>query len=281
MTLKHNGPLADKIKTWIAGENFSERQSNVPKRRRRHRSAVEPCAEIHFVIPLASFSRTVPLSLSVEDLYRVAFQGMKGLHVSFNLRHKGGILHACQKSIQEAGISNKSTIHVDLNANRKSSIPDKNEKVGTKVESEELALVKVYQDDQHIFSFWISRQTKQSLASIVFRLWRYRAENKSRSEDHDVEFWTNIRHVGDDHRSGSRWEHWQTLLSLLMPGIATGILEDEGSLENEPTQETKNIVCSNFFNEKILVLKLLLYRYKPRKHEQKAKRAKKFSRVGL
>lgn len=278
--LKHNGVLADRIKRWIAGEPFNERQSNTPKRRRLTRPSTALCIEIHFVNTLTSFIRRVPRSLSVEDLYKVAFQAMKGHHFSFDLRHDGNILYACPESIKERGLTDKSTVYIDLTESHKSSISDRNEKAGTKVESEDLALVKVYQGkhDDHLFSFWIPRNTKQSLASLIFRFWRFDAEYQSQSEDYDVEFWINARYVGDGQICGTRREHWDTLGSLLTPRYATGILEDEVFLEKESTD---TIIDLNSSDEKTLVLKISLDQYVSRSKnlELKAEHARNFSRV--
>lgn len=274
-TLKHHGSLADKIKRWIAWEPFSERQSNVPKRRCHTRLSAEPYLEIHFfniLNPLASFSRKVQPSLSVKDLYRVAFQGMKGRHFNFDLRHNGALLHACLESIQERGLAQCPSVHIDLTESHENRISDKSERAGTKVESEELALVKVYKpNDNHLFSFWIPRNTKKSLASIIFRFWRHGAEQQFLYDDYDVDIWTNMEYVGDDESSGSRWEHWEPLHLLLTPMYATGTSE-EG---------TENLVESNSSDERVLVIKLSLYQYQTRlnAHEEAAKRARKFSRV--
>lgn len=278
-TLKHNGALADKIKKWIAGEPFNELQFDALRHRPRTHSTVELHIEIQFVGAL-SFSRKVPLSLSVENLYRVAFQGMKGRHFSFDLSHNGNVLHASLDSIQEHGLADKSTIYVDLIEPHKSSVLDKGKstckKSESEPESEELALVKVYQGHDHLFSFWIPRHTKQSLASIIFRYWRYDAEYQVQLEDYDVAFWTNIVNVGDGHTRGHRWEHWETLRSLLKPKYATGILDNEEFLEREPTQGVEILVASNSSDEKYVVLKISLQQYKPRID---AERAKIFSRV--
>lgn len=177
-TITHNGALADKVKKWIAGESLNERQSNIPKRRRTTRSIMEPHIEILFVGPLPPFSRNIPLSLSVKDLYRVAFQGMKGRYVRFDLRHEATFLpRDSLERIQQRPLGDKPIVHIDLTESHKSSISDRDDKAGTKAESEELALIKVYMGrKKHLFSFWISRQTTQSLASIIFRFWRYDAE---------------------------------------------------------------------------------------------------------
>lgn len=278
-TLKHNGALADKIKKWIAGEPFNELQFDAPKRRRRTHSTVDLYIEIHFVGTLSSFSRKIPLSLSVENLYRVAFQGMKGRHFNFDLSHNGNVLHASLDSIQKRGLADKSTIYVDLTESHKSGVFGKGKSTRKKSESEpgELVLVKVYHDhDDHLFSFWIPRHTKQSLTSIIFRFWRYDAEYQFQMEDYDVEVWTNIVKVGDGHSVGNRWEHWETLRSLFKPSYATGILDNEEFLEREPTQGVETLVASNSSDEKYVVLKILLQGYKPRID---AKRAKIFSRV--
>lgn len=278
--LRHNGVLADRIKRWIAGEPFNERQSNLSKRRRLTRPSTTHYIEIHFVDHLTSFSRKVPLLLSVRDLYKVAFQAMKGHHFNFSLRHNGNILHACPESIQERGLADKSTVSIDLTESHKGSISDRNKKAGTKVEPEDLALVKVYhgKHNEHLFSFWIPRNTKQSLASIIFRFWRFEAEYQFQSEGYDVEVWMNARYVGDGQIGGTRREHWETLDSLLTPRYATGILEDEVLLEKESTDI---LIDSNSPDEKILVLKIWLYTYASKALKLKAKHARKnFSRVG-
>ena len=225
--------------------------------------------------------RRVPLLLSVEDLYKVAFQAMKGHHFRFVLRHNGNDLRACRDSIQERGLTDKSTVYIDLPESHKSSVLDRNKKAGTKVESEDLALVKVYQgkDSDYLFSFWIPRNTKQSLASLIFRFWRFDAEYQFQSEDYDVEIWTNCQYIGDRIISGQTHEHWENLGSLLTPEYATGNLEDEEFLDKEFTHNNDNNVGLNLADEKILVLKIALDQYAQKNLRLKEERARKFTRV--
>lgn len=90
-----------------------------------------------------------------------------------------------------------------------------------------------------------------------------------------------MQHVGDDRYRGSKWNHWETLRSLLRPSYATGVLADEEACKKEPLQGTKSLVGSKSAQEEPLVLKLLLHDYRPRldSHKQNVNRGRNFSRV--
>ena len=71
-------------------------------------------------------------------------------------------------------------------------------------------LIKVYQGREHmrLFSYWVDRTRVLPYASVIFRYWRYLAEERGQDFDKDVDIWTEIRYVGDGKCVGRLNSHW-------------------------------------------------------------------------
>lgn len=86
---------------------------------------------------------------------------------------------------------------------------------------EEPALIKVYhgRDHKHLFSYWVDRNNVHSYTSVIFRYWRYLAEELGQDFDKDVDIWTEIRYVGDGRCIGKLNSHWDTIQAAHSTGI--------------------------------------------------------------
>ena len=127
-------------------------------------------------------------------------------------------------------------------------------------------------------SFWVPRNTKQALISIIFRLWRFVAERFCTWEDYDLDIWGNLKYQGDGIRSGQKLEHWKPLSSFLTPRFATGTIDnepccktDDGPLNHLSNEQRSELLLEQEPQDKPLVLKLLLV---PHKAEAKSKQQK-------
>lgn len=95
-------------------------------------------------------------------------------------------------------------------------------------EFEEISLVKVYLDpDDVLFAYWIAKNSTNSLSSIIFRYWRYRAEKSQSFDTQDLVVWTDLTYMGDGESVGHVRDHWQTIKEYLIPAHATGTLGNE------------------------------------------------------
>jgi hypothetical protein len=97
----------------------------------------------------------------------------------------------------------------------------------------EMCLVGVYSDAaSELFSYWTPFHSGETVASVLFRNWRYCVQHKrSQSPLYDLEVWTDTKDVGDGWWTGSRMEHWSALLPLLTVRPQTEILPTEAVYE--------------------------------------------------
>src|SRR4051812_24919384 len=75
--LKSNGQLANEIKNWINGDDIQQPPVRSSKRLRIAFSS-DKKIDIQFFSRMGSFGRRIPASLTVNDLYSMAFRGLKG-----------------------------------------------------------------------------------------------------------------------------------------------------------------------------------------------------------
>lgn len=222
-TVQYNQLMMNRVTNWIEGEDITGASSQSAKRPRPS-SPADPEVEIQFHGPLGSFVRRVTPLLSVADLYKLVFRGMRGVHEHFDLHYNNQILDAFGNTIQSQNIGNGAIILVSVHGNP----PNAKEKSSGEAELEELCLVKVYENYRAAhFSYWVPKRTTQSLASVIFRYWRYNQENNLFFKSHDRDVWTKVVETGDGHKGGHIENHWSSLAHFFTPFYAKGSLVEE------------------------------------------------------
>lgn len=88
--------------------------------------------------------------MSLSDLYKLAFRGMKGRHPKFQMHYKNVFLAPAESSLSTANIVNNSIVHIN--------VPDEPSATNASASGtdtfEELCLIKVfYQTDKVLFSY--------------------------------------------------------------------------------------------------------------------------------
>ena len=248
--VRRNANLAKHIKKWISGETIAEPGPR-PSKRTRQASTVELNIKIQFFTQATSFSREVPKLLSIVDLYKFAFQGMKGQHAAFELRHSDQVLRPSLTSITEQGVIDGSAINIQVLTPRQvsqiSTGNPANLEDSVRVEPQELFLLKAYQSrDKPVFSYWVPRKNSLSFASVIFRNWRYDTEAGQGLIGCDVDIWTEMRHAGDSQIVGVPNPHWNKIWPFPASEHGAGILGHEKlyQMKGDPESEINSSALS-------------------------------------
>ncbi|KAH7403530.1 hypothetical protein BKA64DRAFT_669265 [Cadophora sp. MPI-SDFR-AT-0126] len=224
--LRSNGELLIKIKAWIGGEDIVRGHTDQSSSTRSSSGTIT----VRFFSRLGDFARKVPRTLSVRDLYKIAFRGMKGRHTNFQMHCKNVFLSPAEQSLSVANISDNSIIHIN--------VPD--ESSGTNSSGsgdgkfEELCLIKVFhKTDKVLFSYWVSKNTANTFASVVFKYWRFQASKDNWYYTSNLLPWTGMTQEGDRHLRGHPQDPWTRLSQFLNPHSATGKLSYEPVFEKD------------------------------------------------
>ncbi|KAG4437405.1 hypothetical protein IFR05_007130 [Cadophora sp. M221] len=233
--LRSNGELSIRIKKWIGGEDIVG-ASGATGPSTRSGTASHGTITVRFFSRLGDFTRIVPKTMLVNDLYKVAFRGMKGRHPKFQMHCKNVFLAPSNSNLSSANISNNSIINI--NAPNESSSTNSS----STDEFEELCLIKIYQSvGQMLFSYWVPKKTNNTFASVIFKYWRWRANNAGNLwYSNKTVAWTGLASQGDHHLSGNPQENWTRLSQFLNSQDATGKLSEEkifGTDASETTQD--------------------------------------------
>lgn len=261
---------------------LAESTSPMPKKT-RYTSPRSATMDIDLVGPGTPFYRRVPRNLSGADLYRYAFQGMRGQHATFNLRHNGQLITPSQDAIEQQGLQHRSGVYIDL-------IPQLDQTSRPKLEPgagasdserEKLTLIKVYSSRQReLFSYWLPSNKTFRSENLIFRHWRYQAEVGKGFQEYDIDIMTEMRAVGDRQRAGHTTQPWDRIDPSLTPAYGKGILGNEMLYyESGETREETQLSLSH---RDALVLKIKVFPHvdQSAKHKIKAKTEKSMSRVG-
>lgn len=278
--VKLNAPLAEKVKKWVNGEGLLESPGWIYYSRFR-----ETKISIIFFSRLGSFSRQISKGTSVFTLYRLAFQGMKGRYPEFDLKFNGRTISSARGSALPSGLATGSTIHINVHETLLAPAPSER---AAGAEFEEISLIKVYEmhdRDNVLFSYWVSKNTANTIASINFRHWRYRKEKDLVLRSYDTVLWTGMVYLGDGAISGNyRGHHWDSLSEILTPTHATGNLGKEElikmEMDPEPLLDATEVEPSPESSQQPLVLKVLLSTWQAgRKKKRTARQSNNLSRV--
>jgi hypothetical protein len=258
--LRANGAIATQIKSWIAAEELlqiaSTRQlphSSESQARVTTRSANE--FRVTFVSDLGSFNRRVRTAMTVNELYQVAFQGAKGRHPRFELYSKNVFAPPSERLLSSTNIQNNSEVHIIVPATTAGGSRGGNDGV----QYEDLCLVKVYRVyEKMMFSFWTPRNSTATLATVLFRYWRYLLKEDKSALVLAKTVWTGLVDAGDKNYRGNPRNHWEALSYYMNPLFANGSLaiEDIFGNRDESSGSDEDVEMSNASMQNPLVLKL-------------------------
>ena len=219
--LTPDGALAEQADKWLQAEDLLEPvERPVHKRRRttpQHNMLTFSNSSHHF-------TRALPPTTTLLDLFKVAFRGMKGRHNAFQLLCQGVLLQPSSSTIASSGISAGSFIAIVVadgaNTVQSGSAP--------------LCLVKVYTNYTNMaFSYWVPQHTSNTFMSVMTKYWRFQWTNQPWLSYSKQEIWANLRSDGDNHYLGALPTGTELLRGYLTAYYATGTLQAEPVYRSE------------------------------------------------
>jgi ubiquitin-protein ligase/Mg-chelatase subunit ChlD len=213
LTLRRNQLVHNQTVRWVAGEDILQAASQAADRFRLRRTRSVVTLQLNFVTPAGTFTRNLPSTLPLSDLYRIAYRGMRGVHRSFLLHLRGSLLVSSDQQLRRCGITTGSDIVASLQpVHGDPALP-------TETESGEMCLIKVYESSSEssseLFSYWIPHDTSHTMASIIFRFWRFKLSSLGVIQALDQEVWSGLKYGGDGVSYGQRHDHWDLLAEAL------------------------------------------------------------------
>jgi hypothetical protein len=187
---------------------------------------------VAFKSPLDKKTMSLPLSITMNDLYRVAFRISQGRYPNFELHQRNASL-----------LPNDERASLYLSKNHDVFItPLDSAAASSSNEVEELCLVKVYCDTHSstipVTSYWEPRATTKSLASALFRYYRKKFQSYAWTQiNAPLVVWTEMKNVGDSKIRGQPRKHWESIASFFNPKQATGVLKSEPVWDKADSEE--------------------------------------------
>ena len=185
---------------------------------------------VKFRGPKGIFSHKLPRLVQVSQLYALAFRGMKGRCPRFDLIYLG------ERMKPESSIALQWDPTIDISVS---------ETTAARAGFEELSLIKVFKSwkpTRTAMNYWVPKNTTNTVASIIFRYWRYLEERPYSYSDveYDAQVWTDISYRGDGSITGTPQDEWESISTFLTPWRATGKLENEDPYPNEEGDEDED-----------------------------------------
>ena len=187
---------------------------------------------VAFKSPLDKKNISLPLSITTNDLYQVAFRISRGRYPKFELHQRNALL-----------LPNNERASLYLSKNHDVFITPLDSTAASSSNGvEELCLVKVYcgtdSSTTPVTSYWESRTTTKSLASALFRYYRKKFQSYAWTQINDpLVVWTEMQNIGDSKFRGQPRKHWQSIASFFNRKQVTGILESEPVWDKADSEE--------------------------------------------
>ncbi|KAF7502960.1 hypothetical protein GJ744_004774 [Endocarpon pusillum] len=222
LTLRRNHLLHNQTVRWVAGEDILQAASQAADRSRLLSTRSVVILRLNFVTPAGTFTRNLPSTLPLSDLYKIAYRGMRGVHKSFLLHLRGSLLVSSDQQLGRCGMATGSDIVASIQpVHGDAAVP-------METKSEEMCLIKVYESYSELFSYWIPRDTSHTMASIIFRSWRFKLSSLGVIQALDQEVWSVLEYGGDGVIYGQRHDHWDLLAKALNKMELRKLVASEG-----------------------------------------------------
>jgi ubiquitin-protein ligase/uncharacterized protein YegL len=182
---------------------------------------------------IGSFTRTITRSTSSRDLYMLAYRGLKAKFEAFQLSvHKFGTLSThTNATVSSMGLKDFDHITIRIPEDTDFLRVRSHGAPGTEQdENPEMCLVKVFQTSntkEQLFAFWVPRDTTDSLASLIWKYWRYRLPTGGHCAPEMRSVQTDVTEAGDGWVYRNTPEKTERLASYFTSSRCTGQLEPE------------------------------------------------------
>ncbi|KAK8024434.1 hypothetical protein PG993_012500 [Apiospora rasikravindrae] len=216
---------------WMHGDGIPLRVSRDQRSPKRPRPEE---FEVTFDSQEKSFRRKITPSMTLEDLYELAFRGLEGRVPDFQLStDQHGSFAASSTAISRSlNIGNGSHVRIrTVEGNTVSNVPP-----DSAPPINEQVLVKVYdQTMTMLFSYWVHRDTDHTISSVIWKYWRYCIQERLQVRIEDKEVRTDLTQIGDGLYSWTTQRRHKLLSTLLNTHHCHGNLGDESVFAKEGT----------------------------------------------
>lgn len=197
------------------------------------RMSTSDVISVTFDSRVGSFMRTVSRTTTSRDLYRLAYCGLKAEFDTFQLSlpRFGMLLPNTNETVSSMGLrdSDHITIRIPEDTDPLRITSHGSARIMQGV-IPEMCLVKVFghsRPEKESFAFWVPRDTTDSLASVIWKYWRYRLLTERHLEPKPAQVHTNVEDIGDGWIRSKRRNSTESLAAFLTPDRCTGRLEPE------------------------------------------------------
>ncbi|KIW15605.1 hypothetical protein PV08_05653 [Exophiala spinifera] len=233
-TLTPDEDLQKQIRDWLKSEDIGRGPQNSPEI-----SQIDPCNTkniVDFIGPNVQFTREIPHTARLLDVYEFAFRGMRAVHSNFSLFINGTCL-PCSEENAKSFISGRPIVTIGP-----CHVPGT---AAFRDDGDEMCLIKLHHGDnptREAFSYWTPLHSQLTFVSVLFRAWRYQVQFKQPFKPNvDRAVWTEIQDVGDDFLQGTRHSSWEPLSPLLLNLPVPHIQTDEDSNNNNNDVSTDDL----------------------------------------
>lgn len=220
-SLDPNSSVSDAATSWAAGEGIIGR--GPPSEQQAKRSRSEDM-EVTFDSRYGSFSRRISPNLTLKQLYMLAFRGLKGRTLVFQLTtdRYGSLPPSPEAVVSWCDVINGDRINVRIAEDD----PDDASRPG--LYGNEKVLVKVYANtDEMLFGYWVKRENSKTMVSLLWKYWRYMFRNKRRVSISDKQVWADVKESGDGLWVGSPLADSEMMANYLTRTHCSGHLGPE------------------------------------------------------
>lgn len=274
-TLKVDGDTRHRVEKWISGASLlgslPEDSSN--------------CILVTFRSRVGSFPRIIPLSTSLMDIYKVAFRALAAQFDIFQLIKNDNVIEPSDSlTVASSGrFRDGDDIHIRIPEETRAfrTVSSTGQSTARQT-SPDMYLVKIYTSRQtEEFAFWVRDDVKMSLATVVWKFWRFKCQREMISI-HDVreqQCWTGLYDKGDGQLGGFPQKTSEMLATYLTRHHCKGQLGPEELCASRDMSATDNVASTSGVNNSGNVLKLFVARRRSEAHY--LRRQRRLSRLDV
>ena len=221
-SLESKQDICDAAVRWANGDGLPGRDGGETKRLRSSNDL-----QITFDSRVGSFQRNISPNMTLKDLYKLAFRSLKARFLTFQLStdRYGPLTPTPEATATSRGIQDGDHITVRIaedSPTNNASEPTAASGTGN------LVLIKIYErTDDMMLAFWVKRETTLSLASVLWKYWRYQMRGYGYVYITEKQVWSDMAHSGDGLLTGQPRPATDKVASLLTRAHCFGHLGPE------------------------------------------------------
>lgn len=237
-SMESQDDIAKAAQDWVDGLGFVDatQQGNGPNKEGRFIPASH--TTIEFQSNFGTFKRTVSSALPINDLYKLAFRGLKARHNIFQLvLGDNRVIHPSATPLASLKLRSEATVIIRIADDMDVDRP-------VAADAGELALVKLYYTNQTMaVAYWVNRHTPVTVESILWKFWRSQFEQGRCQWIRSLQPWMNMKDSGDGMCTGHPCEDSTARLSsFLHRSYCYGRLGDEDVYNEAQGAPNKTLV---------------------------------------